>query len=103
MTILTDYNHVSVIRDRLKGGGLARHLASIPPRARQIHVVQDNRTLGGLVSLNANSRLQAVAPDRAQRGACAMHDATNEPDSSKKLFAVREIYKVHCALSLRES
>lgn len=65
MTILTDYSHVSVIRDRLKGGRLARHLASIPPRARQIHVVQDNRTLGGLVPLNANSRLQAAAPDRA--------------------------------------
>lgn len=101
MTILTDYSHVPMIRDRLKGRSLARHLASIPPRARQIHVVQDNRTLSGLVPLNANSRLQAAAPDRAWRGACAMHDAElNEPDSIRfEQKAPRRERYVKCIVS----
>lgn len=93
MTILTDYSHVPMIRDGLKSGSFARHLASIPPRARQIHVVQGNQTVGGLVPLNANLRLQAAAPDRAWRGACAMHGAVTRilSDSNKKLLAVKNI------------
>lgn len=65
MTILTDYSHVPVIGDRLKGRSLARHLAAIPSRTRQIHVVQDDQGLVGLEALNANSRLQTAVPDRA--------------------------------------
>lgn len=54
ITILTDYSHVPVIGDRLKSGSLARHLAAIPPRTRQIHVVQDDQGSVRLEPLNAN-------------------------------------------------
>jgi len=50
-SVLTDYQHVGMVGNRLKGRRLRRNLASVASGAHEIHGLEDDRSLGGIVNL----------------------------------------------------
>jgi len=53
-SVLTDYQHVGMVGNRLKGRRLRRNLASVASGAHKIHGLEDDRSLGGIVNLQGD-------------------------------------------------